>query len=126
MTEPRLSPDKRDALSVLAYVYIKYGYPHNAAKLLVALDSLDPGSRWARHARCLTLLRAGHCEEAAAEAGRILEHPLDDEGRFRMLQVRVKAYWKLGLKSEARACQRMVATLLSEAAVPSASRGRAV
>ncbi|GLS30844.1 hypothetical protein SAMN04488498_1368 [Mesorhizobium albiziae] len=126
MTEPLISPDKRDVLSVLAYLYIKFGYPHNAAELLVALDRLDSGSRWARHARCLALLRAGHCEEAVAEAGRILEHPLDDEGRFLMLQVRVKAYWKLGLRSEARACQRMVATLLTEVAVPGASRGRAV
>ncbi|NRP75105.1 hypothetical protein ILFOPFJJ_06028 [Ensifer psoraleae] len=109
--EPLMSPDKRDALSVLAYLYIKYDCPHKAAKLLFALDSLDPALRWARHARCLALLRAGHYEETVAETRRILEHPLDHEGRFRMLQVLVKAYWKLGLRSEARACQRAVTTL---------------
>ncbi len=126
MTQPLMSPDKRDALSVLAYFYMKYDCPDNAAKLLGALDSLDPGARWARHARCLALLRAGDYEEAIAEAGRSLAHPLDGEGRIRLLQVRVKAYWKLGLRSEARACRRMVVTLLKEVRVPSASRGRAV
>ncbi|WEX91761.1 hypothetical protein PZN02_006076 (plasmid) [Sinorhizobium garamanticum] len=125
MTEPLISPDKRDALSVLAYLYIKCG-PDSAAKLLLALDHLDSGSGWARHARCLALLRAGNCAEAAAEAGRLLVHALDNEDRFRMLRVRAKACWKLGLKSEARACQRMVAILLTQAAVPSAARERAV
>lgn len=124
MTEPFISPDKRDALSVLAYLYIKFGFLHDAAKLLLALDHLDSRWGWARHARCLALLRAGDCEEAAAEAGRLLVHALNDEERFRILQVRVKAYWKLGLKSEARACQQMVTVLLTQAAVAGASRGR--
>ncbi|WP_353642801.1 hypothetical protein [Mesorhizobium sp. WSM2239] len=124
MTEPFISPDKRDALSVLAYFYIKFGLLDDAAKLLLALEHLDSAWGWARHARCLALLRAGDCEEAAAEAGRLLLHALNDEERVRILQVRVKAYWKLGLRSEARACQRMVTILLTQAAVPSASQGR--
>ncbi|RUV82107.1 hypothetical protein EOA60_25790 [Mesorhizobium sp. M1A.F.Ca.IN.020.06.1.1] len=126
MTEPIISSDQRDALSVLAYLYLRFGHFHNAAKLLLALDQLDPGSVWARHARCLALLRAGNCQEAAAEAGRLLVPALDNDDRFLILQVRVKAFWKLGLKSEARACQRLVATLLKQAALQGASRGRAV
>ncbi|MBB4483551.1 hypothetical protein [Rhizobium etli] len=126
MREQLISSDKRDALWVLAYVYLKFGYFHDAAKLLLALDHLDAGSGWARRARCLALLRAGHCEEAAAEAGLLLGRPLADEHRFRMLQVRVKAYWRLGLRSEARTCQRMIAKLPIQATLPSTSRGRPV
>ncbi|MES0139403.1 hypothetical protein NKJ88_31365 [Mesorhizobium sp. M0016] len=124
--KPLISSDKRDALSVLAYLYLKFGYFHNAAKLLLALDHLDSGSGWARQAHCLALLRAGHCEEAAAEAGRLLVHALDGKDRFRVMQVRAKACWKLGLRSEARACQRMIAILLTQAAVPGGSWERAV
>ncbi|MER8982443.1 hypothetical protein [Mesorhizobium sp. M0496] len=124
--KPLLSSDKRDAVSALAYLYLKFGYFHNAAKLLLALDHLDSGPGWARQARCLALLRAGHCEEAAVEAGRLLVHALDGKDRFRVMQVRAKACWKLGLRSEARACQQMVAILLTEAAAPGASWGRAV
>jgi hypothetical protein len=95
----------RDALAMLAHVYLRFGRPSEAAALLAALALLDEDPGWALRTRCFALLRAGLYEAARAETLRLLDAPLDDSERAPLLRILAKANWRLGRDEEARVHQ---------------------
>lgn len=99
---PTLSRKARDAMAVLAHVYLRFDRPREAAALFASLALLDEEPSWARRALCLARFRAGQLEEALELAESLLREPLDDEARLPVLHVAAKACWRLGRLEEAR------------------------
>lgn len=97
---------RRDAIAVLANVYLRHGRAEEAAVLLQALAALDPDPGWASRARCIALLRAGRHADAAEAAERLLAGPLDDQDRVPLLHALSRACWAMGRTGEAREAQR--------------------
>lgn len=93
----------RDAMAVLAHVYLRFGRPEEAGALLAALAAIDPGQRAVRRALCLAQLRAGSAAAALATAGELLAGASDDDERVSLLRLAAKAQWRLGREAEARA-----------------------
>jgi predicted Zn-dependent protease len=93
----------RDAIAVLANLYLRFGRADDAATLLGAVAALDEDPAWALRARCIALLRAGRHAEAAAEAERLLDAARDDADRVPLLHALSRACWALGRVEEARA-----------------------
>ncbi len=50
LIRPEMDHRARDAVAVLAHVYLRFDRPAEAAALLAALAVSDPGPRWARQA----------------------------------------------------------------------------
>jgi hypothetical protein len=108
-----LAPRSRDALSVLAYMYLMFDRPAEAAVLLRALAAAGGDDGWAASTRCLALVMAGQHEAARAEAARLLPGAADDTVRALLLRVLARAAWNLGLGEEARAHQAALRALLA-------------
>ncbi|WP_050976814.1 tetratricopeptide repeat protein [Hyphomicrobium sp. MC1] len=92
----------RDALAVLAHVYLRFERPDEAAALLAALVAIDPKPRWARQALSLAQLRSGLTEAALSTAESLLTEALDDDERVPLLLLAAKAHWRLGNEVEAQ------------------------
>jgi hypothetical protein len=108
-----LAPRSRDALSVLAYMYLLFDRPAEAAVLLRALATIGGDGGWAASTLCLALVMAGKHEAARAEAMRLLPGAADDTARTLLLRVLARAAWNLGLGDEARAHQAALRALLA-------------
>lgn len=128
----------RDALAILAHVYLQFDRPTEAAALLHALEWHDrdaggatgadpqglsqPGlsshGLWAASARALALLLAGQDAEAVALAERLLDAPLQDAQRVNLLRILARACWRLGRAEEARAHHAAMQTLAAATIVP--------
>ena len=93
----------RDAVAVLAHVYLRFDRPAEAAALLTVLVRLDADPGWARRALCLAHLHAGRYQEAVAGAEELLRDGLDDAERLPLLHIAAKGCWRLGREDEARA-----------------------
>ena len=111
----------RDAIAILAHLFVRYGRAEEAVALLGAVAELDADPAWAQRARCIALLRAGRPAEAAAEAERLLDGRLDDPERVPLLHALARACWALGRAEEARAAHLAACNL----AVVSLSRSAA-
>jgi hypothetical protein len=98
----RLSPAARDALALLAHVYLRFNHADAAAALLAALAEIDVNPTWARRALCLARLQAGHNEAALAEAEALLANGGADDGRLPLLHIAAQASWRLGRPEAAR------------------------
>jgi Flp pilus assembly protein TadD len=109
----------RDALAILANIYIRFGRAGEAAAVFGAVAQLDADPGWALRARCVALLRADRHAEAATEARRLLECRMDDQDRMPLLHVLARACWALGRTEEAREAHREATSL----AAVSLSRG---
>lgn len=100
---PEMDRSARDAMAVLAHVYLRFDRPAEAAALLAALLAIDPEPRWARRALCLAQLRTEQPVAALATAEALLADSLDDDERVPVLHLAAKAHWRLGNEGEARA-----------------------
>ena len=101
----------RDALAILANIYIRFGRAEEAAAVFGAVARLDADPSWALRARCVALLRAGRHADAATEAKRLLEGRMDDTDRVPLLHVLAHASWALGRTQEARKAHREASSL---------------
>jgi hypothetical protein len=118
-----IEPRARDALAVLAYVFLQFGRAGDAASLLhvLALNEREPG--WAATTRCVALMMDGQAAAAREEAERLLSGSANDTHRCQLLRVLARACWSLGLEEEARAhqeamCELLTATVMQRNGVP--------
>lgn len=93
----------RDAMAVLAHVYLRFNRPDAAAALLAALAQIEAEPGWARRALCLARLEAGQNATALAEAEALLAEGGADDLRLPLLHIAALACWRLGRGEEARA-----------------------
>ncbi|MFO1026797.1 MAG: hypothetical protein U1E70_16625 [Acetobacteraceae bacterium] len=106
-------PRTRDALAVLAYIFLQFDRAADAAALLAALARLDVDASWAGTTRCLALVMAGQDEAALQEAGVLLDTPLEDSRRGHLLRIMARACWNLGRSDEARQHQEAAKAVLA-------------
>lgn len=102
LIRPEMDHRARDAVAVLAHVYLRFDRPAEAAALLAALVVIDPGPRWARQALCVAQLRIGQVAAALSTVESLLADSLDDDERVPLLLLAAKAQWRLGNEVEAR------------------------
>ncbi|MEJ0017907.1 MAG: hypothetical protein WDN25_15335 [Acetobacteraceae bacterium] len=119
-----VEPRTRDALAVLAYIYLQFDRAGDAAALFAALARIDRDPTWAECGRCLALVMAGRNAEAREAATRLLQAPVDDTRRCHLLRILARACWNLGLAEEARIHQQAVKKLLAVTVMRRTPTGR--
>jgi len=117
----RLSTAARDALALLAHVYLRFNHADAAAALLAALAETDVNSAWARRALCLARLEAGQNEAALAEAEALLADGGADDVRLPLLYIAAQASWRLGRPEAARVWREAARGASVMSALPGAS-----
>lgn len=108
-----IEPRARDALAVLAFVFLQFGRAADAAALLRVLARIEREPGWASATRCLALMMAGKPVEARDEADRLLQSETNDTRRCQLLRVLARACWSLGLAGEAREHQAAMSELMA-------------
>jgi len=113
----------RDALAVLAHMYIRFGRPEAAVVLFGAIAHLDHDQEWALRARTVALLKANRHQEAVTEARRLLRLGGEEGGKITLYYVIAFGCWALGMKDDAQVAYREACQLAANANSPSAAVG---
>lgn len=115
----------RDALAILAYLFLYYGRAADAAALLRAMPAVDPDrADWASCALCVALADAGEPEAALAAGDGIREATFRGQpAGAAALHALARAASAVGRDAEARRWLLLARTLTNLPAV-SAAEGR--
>ena len=107
-----LPVDQRDALSVLARLFLTHGFPERAVRLYGALNVLDPQDPQHLRGLSLALARADRLDESLATLDRLALGGHMDEG-FHVLRADVLA--RLDRHEESATAMRAYLTLKESA-----------
>ena len=92
---------QREALQVLADVYVQQGFPEHAILVLEALHENDPEARDVLAALAYAYLRAGRYDDALAATDAYLASGPPDGQEAPILLIRSRATWGMGSSDEA-------------------------
>lgn len=98
-----LPVDQRDALTLLARLFLTQGFPEKAARLYAVLDLLEPNDLQHLRGLALAQMRSGRAEDSISTLDRLAQQGGIDEG-FHALRSQV--LYDLGRHDEAAASMR--------------------
>lgn len=114
-----LPADQRDAMSLVARLFLNYGFPEKAARLFKALTLLEPDVAAHHRALALALFRSQRSQEALSALDKLALLGQIDEG-FHMLRAQVLS--DLGQSDEAASAMQAFLALRKPQRVAAGAR----